>query len=94
MRFWSEFIWLLRRLETVKRGLIDRIVTAINNEATARQNNDATLQTNIDNEADTRAAADTTLQNNIDAKRVFIQTGTPPEDQPIAKDSIWFQTVS
>ena len=94
MRFWSEFIWLLRRLETVRRGLVDRIVTAVNNEATARQNADTTLETNINNEADTRAAADITLQNNIDAKRVFIQSGTPPEDQPIAKDSIWFQVVS
>ena len=46
----------------------------IDNEATARQSADTTLQNNIDNEATARQSADTTLQNNIDSEATARQS--------------------
>ena len=43
-------------------------IAAVNAEATARQNADATLQNNIDAEATARQTADNTLQNNINSE--------------------------
>lgn len=47
---------------------INEILTRIGNEASARQNADATLQVNIDAEATARQNADNTLQGNINAE--------------------------
>lgn len=68
MRFWSEFIWLLRRIETVRTALITQINNTVNAEATARQDADSTLQGNINAEATARSNSDITLQNNINAE--------------------------
>lgn len=95
MRFWSEFIWLLRRLEAVKTALIGRITTAVNDEATARQNADTTLQNNINAEATARTNADSNLDKKID-NRIYVQSGTPTTSasDPIPEGSFWFHVVS
>ena len=53
---------------TQVQDTINQNDTALNNEATARQNADKTLQTNIDSEAASRKTADNTLQKNIDSE--------------------------
>lgn len=103
MRFWSEFIWLLRRMEKIKTDLINKINTDIATEANARQAADtaeATARATADTaeteartaadtaEASTRAAADTALHTKIDNK-IFVQTGIPDSSSPAG--AVWFK---
>lgn len=53
---------------TTVAGQIGTVQTAVNNEVTARQSADTTLQSNIDAEASTRAAAITSLQNSLNSE--------------------------
>ena len=95
MRFWSEFIWLLSRLETVRKALITHINNTVNAEATARQDADSTLQSNINAEATARSNADAALDKKIDNK-IYVQAGTPTTSasNPIPTDAVWFKVVS
>lgn len=56
---------LLSMVSTLGDSAINDLVTALNNEVSARQNADGTLQTNINNEATARGNADTQLGNRI-----------------------------
>jgi len=88
MRFWSEFIWLLRRIETVRATLVSQINSAINSEALTRQTADTT-------EKNARIAADNELNTKIN-NRLYVQSGTPTTSasDPIPEGSFWFKVVS
>ena len=56
-------------VETLGDGAINDLITALNNEVTARQNADGTLQGNINAEATARGNADDTLDGKITAEK-------------------------
>ena len=66
---------LLSMVNTLGDSAINDLVTALNNEVTARQNEDGTLQTNINNEATARGNADNTLRGLIDGITDDIENG-------------------
>ena len=66
---------LLSMVSTLGDSAINDLVTALNNEVSARQNADGTLQTNINNEATARGNADTGLQGLIDGITDNIENG-------------------